>query len=102
MEGCDGPAQPSPTIGQCISSGYGWLEVECYRCKTRVSLPPDAIGSSRDTPIWKLETALKCRFCSKGRHASKICKASPRVSPRRHALINPTTRAINWIVGSDF
>jgi ribosomal protein L44E len=34
MEGYGGPAQPSPTIGQCISGGLGWLEVECNRCNT--------------------------------------------------------------------
>ncbi len=51
MEGYGGPAQPSPTIGQCISGGYGWLEVECNRCKTRASLPLDAIRRPRDTPI---------------------------------------------------
>jgi hypothetical protein len=28
MEGYGGPAQPSPTIGQCLNGGYGWLEVE--------------------------------------------------------------------------
>jgi hypothetical protein len=33
-----GPAQPSPTIGQCISGDLGWLEVECNRCKTRARL----------------------------------------------------------------
>jgi hypothetical protein len=26
MEGYGGPAQPSPTIGQCINGGLGWLE----------------------------------------------------------------------------
>jgi hypothetical protein len=29
------------------------------RCKTRASLPLDAIRRLRDTPIWK-EAALKC------------------------------------------
>jgi hypothetical protein len=29
MEGYGGPAQPSPTIGQCLHGGLGWLEVEC-------------------------------------------------------------------------
>jgi hypothetical protein len=43
MEGYGGPAQPSPTIGQCLNGGRGWLEVECKRCKTRASLPLDAI-----------------------------------------------------------
>jgi hypothetical protein len=32
-EGYGGPAQPSPTIGQCLNGGYGWLEIECCRCK---------------------------------------------------------------------
>ena len=67
MEGYGGPAQPSPTIGQCLNGGLGWLEVECKRCKTRASLPLDAIRRPRDTPIWKLEATLKCRSCRKGR-----------------------------------
>ena len=61
MEGYGGPAQPSPTIGQCIHGGLGWLEVECNRCKTRAIIPLDAIRRPRDTPIWKLEAALQCR-----------------------------------------
>src|SRR3954453_1677456 len=43
MEGYGGPAQPSPSIGQCINGEYGWLEIECIRCKIRASLPLDAI-----------------------------------------------------------
>jgi hypothetical protein len=66
------PAQPSPTIGQCLNGGLGWLEVECNRCKTRASLPLDAIRRPRDTPIWKLEAALKCRSCKKGRYAPPV------------------------------
>ncbi|MGY4427573.1 hypothetical protein ACVWWO_000050 [Bradyrhizobium sp. F1.13.1] len=31
MEDYSGPAQPSPTIGQCINGGLAWLEVECAR-----------------------------------------------------------------------
>jgi hypothetical protein len=49
MEGFGGPAQPSPspTLGQCLNGGPGWLEVECNRCKTRASLPLDAIRRIR-------------------------------------------------------
>jgi len=72
MEGYGGPAQPSPTIGQCIHGGLGWLEVECTRCKTRASLPLDAIRRPSDTPIWKLEASLKCRSCRKGRYAPPV------------------------------
>jgi hypothetical protein len=58
----------SPAVAnyrQCISGGYGWLEVECNRCKTGASLPHSAIRRPRDTPICKLEAALKCRSCRK-------------------------------------
>jgi len=72
MEGFGGPAQPSPTIGQCLNGGLGWLEVECKRCKTRASLPLDAIRRPRDTPIWKLEASLKCRSCRKSRYAPPV------------------------------
>lgn len=34
MEDFGGPARPSPTIGQCLNSCHGWLEVECVSCKT--------------------------------------------------------------------
>jgi hypothetical protein len=72
MEGHGGPAQPAPSIGQCLNGGLGWLEVECNRCKTRASLALDAIRRARDTPLWKLEASLKCRSCRKGRHAPPV------------------------------
>jgi len=72
MEGYGGPSQPSPTIAQCINGGLGWLEVECNCCKTRASLPLNAIRRPRDTPIWKLEASLKCRSCRKGRSAPPV------------------------------
>jgi hypothetical protein len=59
-------------FGQCINGRLGWLEVECKRCKTRASLPVDAIQRPRDTPIWKLEAALKCRSCRRGRYAPPV------------------------------
>jgi hypothetical protein len=42
-------------LGQCIQGGLRWLKAECNRCKTRASLPLDAIRRPNDTPIWKLE-----------------------------------------------
>jgi hypothetical protein len=72
MEGYGGPAQPSPTIAQCLNGGLCWLEVECNRCNTRASLPLAEIRRPRDTPLWKLEASLKCRACRKGRHAPPV------------------------------
>jgi hypothetical protein len=42
MEGYSGPAQPSPTIGRCLNGGYGWLEIECCRCRHGRAYPLDA------------------------------------------------------------
>ena len=72
MEGYGGLAQASPTMGQCLNGGLGWLEVECNRRRTRASLPLDAIRRPRKTPLWKLEASLKCRSCRKGRHAPPV------------------------------
>ena len=92
MEGFGGPAQPSPTIGQCINGGLGWLEVECNRCKTRASLPLDAIRRPRDTAIWKLEASLKCRSCRKGRYAPpvRMIKLSERREITPYKWIHPS------------
>ncbi|WP_347340070.1 hypothetical protein [Bradyrhizobium brasilense] len=51
MEGYGGPGQPSPTIGQCLNGGMGWLDVECHRCKGRASIPLDCIRRPRSTEI---------------------------------------------------
>ena len=54
------------TIAQSLNGGYGWLQVKCHRCETEASIPLDAIRRPRDTPIWKLEAAPKCRSCKEG------------------------------------
>jgi hypothetical protein len=72
MEGFGGPAQPSPTIAQCLNGGYGWLEVKCHRCETSASIPLDAVRRPRDTPIGKLEAALKCRSCGTRRYKPPV------------------------------
>jgi hypothetical protein len=72
MEGFGGPAQPSPTIGQCLNGGYSWLQVKCRRCETEASIPLEHVRRPRDTPIWKLEASLKCRSCRRGRYAPPV------------------------------
>jgi hypothetical protein len=72
MEALWGSAQPSLTIAQCLNGGYGWLQVKCHRCETETSIPLEHVRRPRDTPIWKLESALKCRSCKKGRYAPPV------------------------------
>jgi hypothetical protein len=68
----DPPSLPSPTIAQCLNGGYGWLEVQCKRCETRASIPLDAIRRPRHEPIWKLETAFRCRSCGTPRYRPPV------------------------------
>jgi hypothetical protein len=42
------------------------------RLRNEASIPLDAIRRPRDTPIWKLEAALKCRSCRKGRYGPPV------------------------------
>src|SRR6266481_8399188 len=60
------------TIAQCLNGGYGWLQVKCHRCETEASIPLEHVRRPRDTPIWKLEAALKCRSCRTPRYAPPV------------------------------
>jgi hypothetical protein len=62
MEGYGGPAQPSPTIGQCLNGGLAWLQVKCHRCKTEASIPLDCLRRPRDTPIWMSAAVILARL----------------------------------------
>jgi hypothetical protein len=44
----------------------------CKRCETRASLPLDTIRRPRDTPIWKLESAFRCRPCGTPRYRAPV------------------------------
>jgi hypothetical protein len=91
MEAYGGPAQPSPTIDQCLNAGYAWLEVKCQRCEARASLALEAVHRPRDTPIWKLEASLKCRACRTPRYAPRVqmvrLAREPKIAP--YAWVHP-------------
>jgi hypothetical protein len=61
MEAFGGPAQPSPTIGQCLNGGYGWMEVKCRRCETSASIPLDANHWPGALPIPRRDYDLICK-----------------------------------------
>jgi len=98
MEGYGGPAQPSPTITQCLNGGLAWLEVECKRCKTRASLPLDAIRRPRDTPIWKLEATCiggkPHRPARKGGQ-SRSARSAPYPCPPRPETSCPSPKVLS-------
>jgi hypothetical protein len=64
MLGFRGPAQPSPTLGDALNAGYGFLEVRCLGCETHQTVALDIIRWPKTTPIHELERYMRCRDCS--------------------------------------
>jgi hypothetical protein len=44
MLGFQGPAQPSPALGDALNAGYGYLEVRCLGCDTHQTVALDMGG----------------------------------------------------------
>jgi hypothetical protein len=64
MLGFRGPAQPSPTLGDALNAGYGYLEVRCLGCDTHSTVALDIVRRPKTTPIHELERYMRCRDCS--------------------------------------
>jgi len=62
-----GPAQPSPTLGDALNAGYGYLEVRCLGCDTHQTVALGIIRRSKTTPIHELERYMRCKDCSEVR-----------------------------------
>jgi len=64
MLGFQGPAQPSPALGDAINAGFGYLEVKCLGCNTHQTVALDIVRRPRATPIHELERYMRCKDCS--------------------------------------
>jgi hypothetical protein len=64
MLGFRGPAQPSPTLGDALNAGYGFLEVRRLGCETHQAVALDIIRRPKTTPIHELKRYMRCRDCS--------------------------------------
>jgi hypothetical protein len=64
MLGYKGPAQPSPTIGDALNAGYGYLEVRGLGCDTHQTVALDIIRRPKTTPVHELERYMRCKDCS--------------------------------------
>ena len=64
MLGYKGPAQPSPTLGDALNAGYGYLEVRCLGCDTHQTVALDIVRRPKATPIHELERYMRCKDCS--------------------------------------
>jgi hypothetical protein len=54
MLGFQGPAQPSPTLGDALNAGYLYLEVKCLGCDTHQTVALDIVRRPKTTPIHEL------------------------------------------------
>ncbi len=64
MLGYQGPAQPSPTIGDALNAGCGYLEVRCLGCDTHQTVALDIVRRPKATPVHELERYMRCNDCS--------------------------------------
>src|SRR6476660_2995425 len=72
MLGFQGPAQPSPTLGDALNAGFGYLEVRCLGCDPHQTVARDIVRRAKATPVQELERYMRCRQCSEVRgHAYK-------------------------------
>ena len=62
-----GPAQPSPTLGDALNAGFGYLEVRCLGCDTHQTVALDIVRRPKATPIHELERYMRCKDCSQVR-----------------------------------
>jgi hypothetical protein len=67
MLGYRGPAQPSPTLGDALNAGYGYLEVRCLGCDTHQTVALDIVRRPKTALIHELERYIRCRDCSQAR-----------------------------------
>jgi hypothetical protein len=67
MLGYKGPAQPSPTLGDALNAGFGYLEVRCLGCDTHQTVALDIVRRPKHTPVHELERYLRCKDCSQVR-----------------------------------
>jgi hypothetical protein len=67
MLGFQGPAQPSPALGDALNAGFGYLEVKCLGCNTHQTVALDIVRRPKATPVHELERYMRCKDCSQVR-----------------------------------
>ena len=91
-----GPAQPSPTLGDALNASYRYLEVRCLGCDTNQTVALDIVRRPKTTPIHKLERYMRCKHCSQMR--GYPYKRSHLVALRR-TKISASDPASTWWLG---
>ena len=80
MLGFQGPAQPSPALGDALNAGYLYLEVKCLGCNTHQTVALDIVRRPKTTPVHELERYMRCRQCSEVRGSCLQAQPSGRAA----------------------
>src|SRR6266404_648129 len=64
MLGFQGPAHSSPTLGDAINAGFGYLEVKCLGCNTHQTVALDIVRRPKATPVHELARYMRGKDCS--------------------------------------
>jgi len=67
MLGFQGPAQPSPALGDALNAGYLYLEVKCLGRNAHQTIALDIVRRPKATPVHELERYMRCKDCSQVR-----------------------------------
>lgn len=89
MLGYKGPAQPSPTLGDALNGGYGYLEVRCLGCDTHQTVALDVVRRPKTTPVHELERYLRCRGCSELQRRPYKRSHLVALRPTKISAVNP-------------
>jgi hypothetical protein len=54
-----GPAQPSPTLGDALNGGYPHLEVKCLGCETHQTVALNIVRRPKTTAIHELQRYMR-------------------------------------------
>jgi hypothetical protein len=97
MLGFQGPAQPSPALGDALNAGYRYLEVKCLGCNTHQTVVLDIVRRPKATPIHELERYMRCKDCSQSARLS--VQAQPSGGAPVHQDLDERS-TINMVAGS--
>jgi hypothetical protein len=91
MLGFQGPAQPSPAVGDALNAGFLYLEVKCLGCETHQTVALNIVRRSKATPIYELERYMRCKDCSALRGYSYKRSHLVALRPTKISANNPTS-----------
>jgi hypothetical protein len=80
--------QPSPTLGDALNAGYGYLEVRCLGCDTHQTVALDIVRRRKATPVHELK---RYHLFSGQSTPVRVARSAPRFPPQVHAI--PRSRA---------